>query len=576
MPSLRCLLRVMGATVISLQGMRAGAQSDSIAAIPSASVDGVTAKPSPLSDGTARRRSPLSEAALTVSGDSVDRWRLSELDGSVPQRGLTLRSTSSLSDPRRYGHGPRRFTIVSPYLKFIGNSELPFGQNEGALWVGKGANLRAMAGFTGTFGPVRIVAIPEIVYSANSALSITPMDSVRGPQLPSSRSPFSSPFNVYPYSIDLPYRFGPTSVSRLYPGQSSITITAGPVEAGAATENEWWGPAVRNPIVLGDNAPGFPHGFIRTNGELSGPLGLFEARFILGGLHESDFFDDDFTNDVRSISALAVAWRPSLRSDVTLGLTRAVIAPASGYSDVPGAFFDVFRNVGHPDARALSDSAFIAAPDQIFSLFARWVIPRFGLESYIEWARTDPPLSLHDFFEQPNHSRGYTAGLQWTRADWAGQSRFRVMGEITNVEQSSTFRFRPIGSYYTSRSVPQGFTNEGQVLGAGIGPGSSGSYFAADYFRGAWRLGASLGRTRFNNDAFFLLPGADRCGHDVTLYPGIRGSYASHYMRIGLAFVSASRYNTFFQNIGRTCVAGGDGSDRHNNSVSLTVATFGW
>jgi hypothetical protein len=554
MPPLRCFLQVMAATAISLQGMNAWAQSET----------------------TEQSQSRISESVLTVSGDSVDRWRFAELDGSAPLQGLMLRSTSSLSDPRRYGHVPRRFTIVSPYLRAIGNSELPFGQNEGALWAGKGANLRVMAGFTGTLGPIRIVAIPEIVYSVNSALSITPIDNVRGQELPPSRSSFSSPFNVYPYSIDLPYRFGPESISRVFPGQSSITITAGPVEAGAATENEWWGPALRNPIVLGDNAPGFPHAFIRTNGELTGPLGIFEARFILGGLRESDYFDDDFTNDVRSISALAATWRPTLKSRVTLGVTRAVIAPASGYSDVPGAFFDVFRNVGHPDARLLSDSTFIPAPDQIFSLFMRWVIPRFGLESYVEWARTDLPISVHDFLEQPNHSRGYTAGLQWTRVDSAAHSRFRVMGEITNIEQSSTFRFRPMGSYYTSRSVPQGFTNEGQVLGAGIGPGSSGSYFAADYFRGAWQLGASLGRTRFNNDAFFLLPGADRCGHDVTFYPGLRSSVTSRYMRIGVDFVAASRYNTFFQNIARTCVAGGGGSDRHNKSLSLTIATFGW
>lgn len=552
MPSIRRLLHVTGATAILLHGARAGAQSDSSVIPPR-----------------------LSEAMITVSGDSVDRLRLAQLDGTASPYGLMLRSASSLSDPRRYGIPARRFTIVSPYVNTVGNSRLPFGQNDGALWAGKGASARVMAGFTATVGPVRIVAIPELTYSSNGALDIDPTDTVFAPRLPASRSQFSSPFNVYPYSIDLPYRFGATSVTRVFPGQSSITITAGPVEVGAATENEWWGPAIRNPLVLSDNAPGFPHAFARTNGELAGPLGVVEARFILGGLHESDYFDDDISNDVRSISALAVAWRPSVTSQLTLGMTRAVIAPASGYSDVPSAFFDVFRNVGHPDARALTDSEFIAAPDQIFSLFGRWAIPRYGLESYIEWSRTDPPISVSDFLEQPNHSRGYTAGLQWTRTDSLRKSRFRVMGEITNVEQSSTFRFRPIGSIYTSRSVPQGFTNDGQVLGAGVGPGSSGQYIAADYFRGPWQVGLNLGRTRFNNDAFFLLPYANRCGHDVTVYPGARGSFTSRYARVGLELASASRYNTFFQNK-ESCDAGGAGSDRHNNWISLTIATFGW
>jgi len=123
--------------------------------------------------------------------------------------------------------------------------------------------------------------------------------------------------------------------------------------------------------------------------------------------------------------------------------------------------------------------------------------------------------------------------------------------------------------------VPHGFTNEGQVLGAGIGPGSSGGFGAADYFHGAWQFGLTLGRTRFNNDAFFLLPYASRCGHDVTTYPGARGSFSNHYVRIGMEFASASRYNTFFQNK-NSCDAGGAGSDRKNHQLSVTVATFGW
>ena len=547
------LIHFMGVAAIVLGGLPAGAQTDS---------------PQPVGTG-------FTEGVITVSGDSVDRLRLAQLDGTAQPMGLMLRSLSSLSDPRRHGKPAQGFTLVLPYLEFAVNSNLPFGHNDGALWKGKGSNVRILAGFTGTIGPLRLVAIPEFTYSANSALPINPIDTAFAPRLPPNRSQFSSPFNVYPYTIDLPYRFGAGSVQKIFPGQSSITLTAGPVEAGLATENEWWGPAIRNPLILGDNAPGFPHAFIRSNGELSGPFGSFETRLIVGGLQESEYFDDDVSNDVRSISAIALAWRPRPRSQFTLGFTRAVIAPAEGYSGVPSAFFDFLRNAGHPNARSRGDTAFVPGPDQLFSLFGRWAIPRFGLESYVEWARADFPVSPRDFLEQPNHSRGYTAGLQWTRANASANSRFRLLGEITSVEQSSTYRLRPIGSFYTSRAVPQGFTNDGQVLGTALGPGSSGGYFAADYFRGAWQFGVNFGRTRFNNDAFFLLPHADRCGHDVTVYPGMRASFTTRVMRIGAEFVSASRYNTFFQNKS-SCESGGAGSDRHNNLLSITVTTLGF
>jgi hypothetical protein len=514
------------------------------------------------------------EGVVTVSGDSVDRLRIAQLEGSAPLEGLMLRSTSTLMDPRRTGKLRRSYTIVLPELTIVGNSTLPFGQNDGALWAGKGANVRALAGFTLSAGPIRLVVIPELAYSSNSGLSINPADPQFVPAVPANRSTFSSPSNVFPYSIDLPWRLGDASFSRIYPGQSSLSVAAGPIEAGAATENEWWGPALRNPVVMSDNAPGFPHAFLRTSHPLNTLLGSLDARWIVGGLHESDYFDNDLTNDVRSLSAIAIAWKRSAASGLTLGFTRSVISATTGYGDVAGHLFDALSNTGHPDARAVTDSTMISGSDQIFSLFARWAFPGYGLESYVEWARADFPVSLRDFLEQPDHSRGYTAGIQWARPIGIN-AHFRVQGELTNLEQSSTYRFRPIGSFYTSRSVIQGYTNEGQIIGAGIGPGSSAQWIAGDYFKGGWQMGVTAGRTRFNNDAFFLLSYATRCGHDVTIYPGVRAGYSSAYFRLRADYAAVSRYNTFFQNKG-SCSSGGEGSDRSSRNLSVTLRTFGW
>ncbi|MEO5579928.1 MAG: hypothetical protein ABIR58_04665, partial [Gemmatimonadaceae bacterium] len=440
---------------------------------------------------------------------------------------------------------------------------------------GKGANARILGGFTASVGPIRLVAIPEFAYSANNRLSINPIDETYAEPLPANRSRFSSPFNVYPYSIDMPYRFGDQSMSKVSLGQSSLTLSAGPIQIGGGTENEWWGPAIRNPIVMSDNAPGFPHGFLRTGRPIDTFLGQVEGRWIVGGLKESDFFNDDITDDVRSLSALALTWRRNAASGLTVGATRVVIAPVDGYSEVAGGTFDVFTNTGHPNARAVGDSAIVSGPDQILSLFARWALPRFGLESYVEWGRAELPISPRDLFEQPNHTRGYTAGVQWISTLSASSPRVRIQGEVTNVEQSTSYRFRPGGSFYTSRAVLQGFTNEGQLLGAGLGPGSSGQWLAGDYYRGSWQFGVNIGRTRFNNDAFFRQSYASRCGHDVTVYPGLRGSYANSYFRLAADFASASRYNTFFQNK-LSCEEGGEGSDRSNRYLAITLTTFGF
>jgi len=521
---------------------------------------------------------PFAEGVMTVSGDSVDRLRIAEALGSAPVEGLMLRSTGTLTDPRRNGRESRLFTVVLPEVLFVNNTSLPFGQNDGALWAGVGANFRALAGFTVTAGPLRLVAIPEFVYSANNRLSINPGDLHFAP--PNARryeSPYSSPWNVVPYSIDLPWRMGPDPIKKLYPGQSSLTITAGPIEVGAASENEWWGPAVRNPLIMSDNAAGFPHAFLRTSHPLGGRFGRFDARWLIGGLHESDFFDASIVNNVRSLSAIALTWTPSANSGLSLGFTRSVFSVTDGYSNVASHVFDAFKNVGHPDGRQFGDTAMPPGSDQLMSLFARYVLPAYGLDTYVEWGRADMPVSIKDFLEMPNHSRGYTAGLQWAKQT-SSSSRIRLQGEITNMEQSSSLWFRGVGSWYTSRSVIQGYTNDGQIIGSGIGPGSSAQWLAADWFRGSWQGGLTYGRTRFNNDAFFLLPYetsfANSCGHDVTSYPGLRISYSDSYFRLLTEYKDAHRYNSYFHN--KTTCNGSFGTDRVIQNLSVTLSLLGW
>ncbi len=518
---------------------------------------------------------PTLEPVMTVSGDSVDRLRMAQLEGRTPLQGLLLRSTSSLTDPARWGYSSRALTIVLPQVTTVSNSELAFGQNDGALWAGKGYNVRALGGVTLNFGPVRIVAIPEIVSSTNYSNTVDVTDLRFSRPLPGYRNAFSSPFNVVPFSIDLPYRFGDQSFSRIYPGQSSATVSVGPMQIGGGTENEWWGPAIRNPLVFSDNAAGFLHAFVRTGRPLTSPVGQFEGRWIVGGLKESDYFDIDKANDVRSVSAIAVTWKRRPGSGFSLGLMRSVYAPSDGYGGVAGAAFDFLKGTDRPNALPASDSTMTPGPDQITSLFAHWALPQYGLESYVEWARTEMPPSLRQFILTPNHTRGYTGGLQWVRRT-GENSRFRFQGEVTNVEQSSTYRFGPIGSFYTSRAVAQGYTNEGQMLATGIGPGSSGEWLAADWFLGRLQVGANYGRTRFNNDAFFLKSNPHRCFHDVTVYPGMRAGWTNKFFRLRADYSKVVRYNTFWQRV-RGC--GSDDTaigDRSSHNFTVTLSTLGW
>ena len=368
-------------------------------------------------------------------------------------------------------------------------------------------------------------------------------------------NPFADPFHVLPNSIDRPLRFGDSSFSTLNAGQSTLAVHTGAATFGVSTENEWWGPGIRNAIVLSDNAPGFAHFFARTGRPVLTAIGTFDGRLLLGTLRESSYFDDVSANDTRSFSGFALTWQPpGLEDGLALGVTRAVYRPVDGRGDVLPHVFDAFLTFsGRPNDRPVNDSTQTLGPDQIYSLFGRWVFPESGFELYGEYSRTEFPASFRDLLEAPGHTQGYTLGLQWGRAMRGGQNAFRLQMETTYLERSTTFRDRPVGTYYTSRAVPQGYTNQGRVLGAAIGPGSSSQWLALDYFGPTWEVGLFGERIRWNNDALWDIPlvtpdptSVHFCKHDVTVRGGIRGGASTPFGRFTASLSTDKRMNVFF------------------------------
>jgi hypothetical protein len=398
-------------------------------------------------------------------------------------------------------------------------------------------------------GRVRVIAAPTYAYSRHGDYALA--DPTISPPVPASRNPFASPWHAGSQSIDLPIRFGSSPLSRLSAGQSSLIVSAGPVELGAATENEWWGPGIRNALLLSNNAEGFPHLLLRTARPIRTPIGRFEGRWLAGGLTESAYFDFDTSNDLRSISLVGVTLEPRGTTGLTIGAARSVFAGATNWGSALTSFPQAFAGVGHPDAVPLRDSVSTGGRDALLSLFARWVLPASGAEVYGEWGRAESPLSLRDFLEQPQHSQGYTLGLQWLGSELARtHGRLRVQAEATFVEQSTTYRFRPLGSWYTSHAVAQGYTQRGQPIGAAIGPGSSSQFVAIDHLAARWQLGAYLTRVRWLDDAETQKPypaaNVGYCSHDVSTLPGLRGRAETPFGSLFADYSSGWRLNVFF------------------------------
>ncbi len=516
-------------------------------------------------------QSTRSARLIIVNGDSVERWGDDQRRGLSTSTGYLLRSASSLTSKSAI----RAVRRLPPEVHTVYNSNLPFSMNDGGTWAGRGVAWLFTGGFDAQLGRVRFLFAPQFALSTNRWWWVRDSTRFPPPPLPGNRNGNGYMFPWYnaPYSIDLPLRYGDVNLSRLSFGQSSLSVDAKALTVGFSTENEWWGPGVRNAIILSNNAPGFPHLFLRSARPLDTRLGLIEFRWLSGALYESKWFDTDPTNDVRSIAAFAATVTPRRAPGLTFGFARSVYGTATGSGEALFRFFDVLKNTGHPNDRPFGDSTLTPGGlDQVYSVFSRWVMPESGLESYVELGRTEFPKSLRDFLIYPSHTIGYTLGLQWNKP----QGRSRLQAEVTTLEQSSSFRDRPIGSWYTSRRVIQGYTNQGQALGAAIGPGSSSQWLAWDYLLPSWRGGLYAGRIRWNEDmrSVYNWPKyQEYCNHDVSYFVGMRGSAHTRLGFISADWTLANRINAFFQ-VQSGCPSGPSQKDIRNKTLSLTFAPF--
>jgi hypothetical protein len=465
-----------------------------------------------------------------------------------------------------------------PELNVVYNSGLPYTLNDGALWAGRGTSGSVTGGVRARYRFLHLTLAPTVVYSQNADFDLPndPRFFDQAPPFP--RSPYSYPWRIIGSSIDLPLRFGDEPYQRFDLGQSALYAELGPVETGFSNENEWWGPGVRNALIMSSNAPGIPKLFVRTARPIRTPIGAVEARYILGSLATSPYFEvTDESRRARSLSAAAVTLRPAFAPALTLGLARSVFAQ-TGEGETIGHAFDVLSSTGRPNALPNADPSQTPGRDQLYSFFARYVLPDDGFESYLEWGRTEIPKNFRDLLVSPNHTQGYTLGVQYARPLARDARTLRFQAEVTNVAQSSTFRQRPTGSWYTSRAALQGYTQRGQVIGAAIGPGGASQWLAGDLFTPRWTAGLFAGRVRWDDDAFYVTqkPIGGFCRHDVSVLGGVRGSTRSSAGSFNAALTVASRLNVFYQN-SRACFSDeGPRVDTRNVTLSFGYVPRGW
>ena len=358
------------------------------------------------------------------------------------------------------------------------NTAAPYGQNDGALWQGKGYNTSLTAGIRFESYGFELTLKPQLSFSQNLSFdyiqpNYTAFDKDGNPTVYNGKA---SQYGYYGITnIDAPQRFGDKPFFVYDWGDSEVRWTWHSFTVGFGTQAIWLGPAKLNPILHSNNAPTYPKVDIGLRRQrvvlpwLGWHLGDVEFRGWWGKLSESDFFDNDDSNNHNLISGLSFAWAlPGIFDGLSIGINRTMLSKWGNFSGY--TLFEIF-------VPGLGTSGGGDSSDQRFSFTVDYVFPRVGFEVYLEWARNDFSPGMDFIIRYPFHTQGWTVGAQ-KAFDLPAGLQLQVMLEVTFLECSADYDrlINWASTFYAHHKVTQGYTNRGQWQGAGIGTGGNSQY----------------------------------------------------------------------------------------------------
>lgn len=326
------------------------------------------------------------------------------------------------------------------------NTAAPYGQNDGALWQGKGYNTSLTAGVRLEAYGLELTVKPQLCWQENREFEYMP-------------GVYGSEYSYFwKGNIDLVQRYGDSSFWTFDWGDTEIRYTWHTLTVGFGSQSPWLGPAWLNPMLGSNNAGTYPKFDIGLRKQrvvipgLNWNLGEIEGRIWTGYLSESDYFDTDSNNNHNMINGFAVAYSPSFIPGMTLSVNKICLCK---WEDRSIKYFNPFYDSNEVE-------------DQKASFGIDWIFPQVGFEVYGELGIDD-----YSYRKMPNpfHTAIYTVGAKKTFSIIKKYGIFaELLFEWNNFEMSQDFQLQwKYMGYYSHSLISQGYTQNGQIIGAGSG-----------------------------------------------------------------------------------------------------------
>ncbi len=440
--------------------------------------------------------------SITLNEDNIYRdLRLQQLNSEFSgEESFVIRPISYTKYQNDYSNYPLKLyqnksqnidiKFLPVNFNFEYNSDIPYKNNNGSMLPNRGFQSLVSFGFSGKLSFLTFQIKPEYLYRQN--LHYNGFWEGHYPIIWVKR------YNLWNW-IDMPERFGIESENAVFLGQSNFKFNFNGMSLGVSNENIWWGPSIRNSIMMSNNSRGFNHITFNSTRPHKTFLGNFEWQFITGKLIGSGFTPPrtDFeyggnnlyipkrsqtgnVNDWRYLQGYVLTFSPKFLDGLNIGIIRW----ATMYSElVEGKYtwlegkpnyFPVFENIFRNKDQYEN---YEAQTDQAGGIFFRWLSKKSALEVYGELYYNDTKQNIRDLLLDTNHARAFTIGFQKI-LDTKSKSKYSLSWEWTKLEQTGGRLLRSAGSWYHHSWVNHGYTNYGEVLGAAIGPGSNSQYLS--------------------------------------------------------------------------------------------------
>ncbi|MBA4304936.1 MAG: hypothetical protein C0424_11975 [Sphingobacteriaceae bacterium] len=418
-----------------------------------------------------------------------------------------------------------RLVLLPVVTKHQFNQHHPYGWSNGPMIPNKGWQHYLSAGLYLKLRFLELQFRPETIIAENRDFLNPPVRNIR---------------------IDFPDRFGTEPYQETFLGQSFIKAHIGPIAFGAGTNNVWVGPGTKNAIILGNNAPGFRHFIIHSNRPIKTRLGSFEFQILGGPLQYSGFYgygrnvvpgvfpmtaadiERDTLRGTRThswASVGTVVYQPKWVSGLFLGANRVVQD-----SDEPKNGLYFLRAFGGTGAVAEDLQNRGPQRNQIISIFGRYLIPSVQAEFYFDIGREDYWRDLEDLLTNPTHSVVWQWGFRKMKP-LAGKNHWLEFStEVTKIEMPASQMSRASGYSFYTHNNQVGWTHRGQVLGAGIGPGSNMYTLGILWNKGYHQLGLSFERVAYHEDMFHTRMPFLRLGNGANPF---QSDFTKHFVDIG-------------------------------------------